>query len=433
MGRHHIKTEYSRNYIIGLNNGILVELNKSLLNPNLVLSAFVYSMTGSAFLVGLLTSVNFLGTFLPQLYVSSLIEHRERKKPFIQFAVAARFFALMLLVFLIWFISRRGEMWTVYLFVACFFIFRLFRGAEFIVFWDFFSRVLPDDKLGGFIAQRSVLSGLVSLLSGLLIIQPVLSSFPDYKSYLILSFIALFVLLLDNIQVALLKEKPDSNPPVKRGLRETTAESAGYLKESSNYRKLLLLRIFHRINMLTFAFLIPYAVEKVGIVGLAGLFLAVIEGSKLLSSLLWGRISNNFGNRIVLALGSVCFFISSVLVVLSASIPEVFAVDIPFLKARMDLPFAVFLLSLVFAGTAQVSNIVSYKAFVLESAPPGRKSSSLAFLNTVTVPMSLIAPVIGASVENNSSGYVLFYMMLAISSLITSFTAFSLKEVRIRK
>ena len=419
-----------KNYFIGLNNGVLVELNKSLINPNLVLAAFVYSKTGSAFLVGLLTAFNFVGAFLPQLYISSLIEHRKRKKPFILYAISMRAVIMAFMVFLIWFSSYKDDLWVIYLFTITFFIYRLFRGSEFIVFWDFFGGAVPSNRLGGFIAYRSLFSGIAAMLSGVLIVQPVLNNFPESRSYLILSAIAFIILILDMLQLTLVKEAPNNNPPEKRDLLKTISGSAEYFRESSNYRKLILMRIFHRINMLTFAFLIPYAFERIGIIGMAGIFLTIIETSKFMSSVLWGKISNTFGNRIVLTSGNFCFFISSLFVLSSSFMPGLFSFDVPWISSSLDFPLLIFFISLMFAGAAQSSNTVSFKAFVMESAPQNRRSSSLAFINTITVPLAFIAPLIGLAVEKDSSRYSWFYILLAVSGLVTTITAYKLKEVR---
>ena len=419
-----------KNYVIGINNGVFVEVNKSLINPNLVLAAFVYGKTGSAFLVGLLTAFNFVGAFLPQLFVSSMTEHRKKKKPFIIQTISKRAVIMLVLIFLVWFSSDKDDLWIIYLFTITFFIYRLFRGSEFIVFWDFFGGALPSNRLGGFIAYRALFSGIAAMLSGVLIVQPVLNSFPENRSYLILFCAAFFILILDIIQLSLVKEVPNKNPPPKRDLLKTISGSAEYFRESSNYRKLIIMRVFHRINMLTFAFLIPYAFERIGIIGMAGIFLTVIESSKFMSSVLWGNISNRYGNRIVLAAGNLCFFISSILVLSSSFVPDMFYFNIPWINFSFDFPLIIFFISLFFAGAAQSGNTVSFKAFVIESAPENRRSSSLAFINTITVPMAFLAPLIGLSVEKDPSRYNWFYVLLAVSGIFTSFFAYKLHEVR---
>ena len=419
-----------KNYFIGILNGVFVEINKSLINPDLVLAAFVYGKTGSAFLVGLLTSFNFVGAFLPQLFVSSLTEHRTKKKPFIIHTILIRAIIMLVMIFLIWFSFITDDLWVIYLFTIVFLLYRLFRGSEFIVFWDFFGGAVPSNKLGGFIAYRSLFSGIAAMLSGILIVQPVLSSFPESRSYLILSLTALLILALDIIQLSFVKEVPNRNPPPKRDIFKTISGSAEYFRESSNYRKLIIIRVFHRINMLTFAFLIPYAFERIGIIGMAGIFLTIIESSKFLSSVLWGNISNRYGNRIVLTAANFCFFISSFLVLSSSFVPSFFLFDIAWLNFSIDFPLIVFFISLVFAGAAQSGNTVSFKAFVIESSPENRRSSSLAFINTITVPMAFLAPLVGLSVENNPSRYNWFYIMLAVSGILTSFFAYKLQEVR---
>ncbi len=126
----------------------------------------------------------------------------------------------------------------------------------------------------------------------------------------------------------------------------------------------------------------------------------------------------------VLTIGNFCFFISAIMVLSSSFMPELFLFNIPWITSAVDFPLLVFFISLIFAGAAQSSNTVSFKAFVIESAPEDRRSSSLAFINTITVPLAFVAPLVGLTVENDPSRYNLFYFILALSGLITTAVAF---------
>jgi|GEM_PF-4809360 len=79
-----------RNYLLGIANGALGRVGMTFTDPNLILAAFVYKQTSSNTLVGLLGTLGTLGMFFPQLYISRLIEHRPRKKPFYVGAMVLR-------------------------------------------------------------------------------------------------------------------------------------------------------------------------------------------------------------------------------------------------------------------------------------------------------------------------------------------------------
>ncbi len=423
--------ESRRNYFIGLNNGMLTSVSQSILNPNFVLAAFLYSVTGSAFLVGLLATVHFEGMFLPQLYMSSLIEHQKRKKPFFIYALALRIGMLIIMILLIFLSSRIGSIWILYIYIFVFFFYKLFRGAEFIVFWDFFGGAVAPNKLGEFIAYRTLLSNIAAMVTGILLIQPIISIYGDsHTSVLILSLVTFGILLLDLLQLSLVREVPNESPPAKRSLRKTAAGGVAAMKESPNYRKLLVLRILHRINMLNFTFLIPFAVEHLGIIGIAGIFLTILQVTKFSTSVLWGRVSRRFGNRTVLLSCNILFTLGALLVLVSSGVPDIFHMTLRWLPSELNLPMLIIILAIVTTGAGLTGNTISFKAFVLESAPKHRRSSSLAFINTAAAPIALLAPICGFIVEQNPMYFYFFYVFIAGIGVVSAAVAASLKEVR---
>ena len=71
-----------RNYYLGIVNGTLVQLGNAFVDAPLVLSGYVYELTRSTGLVGLLVALASAGMLWPQLPASSFIERRRHKLPF---------------------------------------------------------------------------------------------------------------------------------------------------------------------------------------------------------------------------------------------------------------------------------------------------------------------------------------------------------------
>jgi len=78
-----------RNYVLGILNGALGTVAYDFVHPDLILAGLVFTLSRTAygegvafFLVAVLSIINKGGSLLPQLYVSSLLEHRPRKRPF---------------------------------------------------------------------------------------------------------------------------------------------------------------------------------------------------------------------------------------------------------------------------------------------------------------------------------------------------------------
>ena len=200
-----IKEKVNRNYVIGVLNGSFNEITKSLLNPNLVLAAFVYEMTGSIILVGILASINETAAFFPQLYVSSLIEHRKLKKSMFIGAFLIRLSVLIVITGLLFFTKHNSSNILIYFFLLLFLIYRVFRGSEFIILWDILSRSISPQRIGGFIGIRSFFSSVVTMLSGFFIVQPILSLIPSTRNYFVLATLTIFVMFVDLFVFTFLK------------------------------------------------------------------------------------------------------------------------------------------------------------------------------------------------------------------------------------
>ncbi|MCK5733751.1 MAG: MFS transporter, partial [Candidatus Latescibacteria bacterium] len=64
--------EARRNYRLLVWNGVLVNVAFAFINPGIVLSAFMYTLTASSFYVGLVTTIMGAGFTWPQLVISNL-------------------------------------------------------------------------------------------------------------------------------------------------------------------------------------------------------------------------------------------------------------------------------------------------------------------------------------------------------------------------
>ncbi len=403
--------ELNKNYIIGINNGILTEMTKDLINPNLVMTALIFEMTSSPFLVSIVASLNFLGAFIPQLYVSSLSEHLDVKRYVYIKMAAFRLAATIILALMIYSSEGKGKVYPLIL-IGVFFVIRLFRGAEFIVFWDIFGTSVKSENIGSFISYRSFLSSIMSVFTGFLIVQPVITGFNSPLSYTLLAVFGIPLVLIDITQMKFINEIKPELKKEKRGFRQIVSDGFEYLKTNSNYRNLFYLRLLHRINMIALSFIIPFSVTVLGFAGMSGIFLGSVQASKFVSSIFWGRISTKFGNRFVLVLSNIFFAASSVSVIFSSF-----------------LPFLIFF-SLFFTGIAQQGMAIGYKAFVIESSPPERISSSLSFLNTFTAPMAVFAMMLGKLMETGALSYNGLYILLTLFGIASCIIVFRINEVR---
>ncbi|MHC4479799.1 MAG: MFS transporter [Planctomycetota bacterium] len=424
------RNSYGRNYFLVLFNGTLARLGNSLIDPHLVLAAFVYGQTRSSLLVGVLTALGVAGHRLPQLYVSSLIEHHKRKKRFYIGASVVRVALLLAIIATMLLCGRNGHWLVMAAFFAVYFVFRAAQGCASIPFLDILTGAIGPSRIGGFFAVRHFLGGGVTLLAGLFLVQPILDHVPEPSSYAILTGVAVVVLAAAWGSFALFHEKANDAPPEARNLRESFADGRRTLRCEPNYRKLLWLRLLAHVNGLILVFYVPYGVEKLGAVGISGVFLGCVSGSRLISSLLWGRVSNRKGNRLCLIFAGLFFALNPLAALLAPRLPEAFRWTIPATSVSLDLPLLVYLLALACFGFAQQANMIGTTAFVLESAPEGRRPSYFAFLNTVTFPMTFLPALAGVLVGVGLLGLDALFGCVVVSGLLTLLLTLRLTEVR---
>jgi len=422
--------DYRRNYALGLANGMLAQLGNSILHPQLVLAAFVYDQTRSNLLVGLLTALSVAGHRLPQLYVSSLIEHRERKKRSYVMASLMRLAALIALAGAMLLIRSQGGWLPMGLFFLAYVAFRTAQGSASLPFLDIMARTIGPSRVGGFFALRHFLGGVMALLGGFFLVQPVLSYVSSPLSYALLTLLAAGTLTVAWSAVFMVLEPANPDPPKRRGLRQSFAAGRRMLKEQANYRILLYLRVLGHMNGLALVFYVPYGVEKLGVAGISGILLGLISASRMASSLVWGRVSNRRGNRLCLVIAGLFFVLSPTAALAAPLVPDVFQWAVPGTGATLDLPLLLYLLALFCFGFAQQANLIGTQAFTLESAPPERRPSYMAFLNTVTIPMTFLPALAGVLVAADVMGLSTLFGLVAVSGLLTLALSLRLAEVR---
>jgi len=218
--------------------------------------------------------------------------------------------------------------------------------------------------------------------------------------------------------------------PKRRGLSGVIRGGLADLRADRNYRLLLTLRLLMRANGLTLAFYVPYGVERLGASGMAGVFIGVISASRLASSPLWGRVSGGRGNRACLIWSGAFYALSPIAALAATRVPDPAAWSVPWLGFTLSLPLGVYLLSLALFGLALQGNIIARNAFIVEIAPDDRRPSYIAFLNTVSLPMSILPVLAGWTIGGSTNGLDGLFIVVAVTGALTFVVASRLTEVR---
>jgi len=427
-----------RNYTLGIINGTLVQLGMSVMHPHFVLSAFIYEVTGSVFLAGLLGTLTPLGMRWPQLYISTLIEHRPRKKPYYVAAIVLRIAALAAMLAAMKLTgSVGGAVWVMVIFFTAYFLYRSAQGMGNLPFFDIVGQTIRPTSIGSFFGYRSLFGGIMVLLAGGFVVQPVLNGVSSPASYFILAAIGCVVLAIGWGVFAFAHEERIERPPAPRSLRQTLVAGCRNVVHDRNYRLLFCQEFLLRLNVLAIPFYVPYGVERFGAARMGGAFLAAFSLGKVLSSLLWGKVSDRHGHRCSLIASAVLFALSPALALLAPRLPGGFKLDLASLSipVPLDLPLVGYMGAVFLFGAALQGSAIARTGFLLETAPPHRRASYRAFLNTALFPVTLL-PMLAGAFLRNAEGHVDvsraegLFALIVVSGFLTAITAMQLREVR---
>jgi hypothetical protein len=428
-----VPTEPSRrNYVLGILNGALGTVAYDFVHPDLILAGLVFALSRPAFgdrwayfLVAVLSIINKGGSLLPQLYVSSHLEHRPRKRPFYAFLTVVRACGAVLLVLAMWMMSRRVDAVTMSLFFVGFFVVAVCMGAGHVITLDMFGRMIQLDRIGTFLGTREFLGGAMSLVAGLVIVQPILNrggASPDNSSlasnYFILGVIGSSLTVVAMVLLILCHEEEGPRARRRTTFIESLIRGWRWLKRNPDYRAYFWLRVAFRINDLALAFFIPYGEQKlkssqdaVGVAVLGGVLVATFKLSRVASSALWGWTVDRFGDRATLVWAGVCFVLAPLLALAAPALPTGFSAPLPATRAVLDLPLVVYMLALVMIGAAYQGSIIGGNRFLIGRAPPRRRLSYIGFLNTITSPLTFL-PMLAAVVASHFGVTTLFVAII---------------------
>jgi len=426
-----------RNFVLGVLNGTIGTASFDFIHPELILAGLVYALTGSKLLVALVSVINKGASLLPQLYISSHLEHRPRKRPFYVALMFVRAASATVLIYGLWRLMEEASAAAFGIFFTGWLLTSLCGGASYVIMLDMVGRLIPLKRVGNFFGVREFMGGLLSLGAGYLVVQPILD-LPGYQlpeKYFGLGIVGAVLALVAMLMLAMCREEAGPRARQKTTVMESLRRGYGWLKADRNYRSYLWLRVAFRINDLAFAFFIPYGVDRLryehdpaGVVALGGLLLATFKLSRVVTSTLWGWTVDRYGDRTCLVWTGLCFTLGPVLALAAPLLPQLFEAPIPLTNAVIDLPLCVYFLALVAIGGGVQGSIIGGNRFLISNAPPHRRLSYVGFLNTVTSPLTLLP--LAAGYLAAEAGITTLFVVLVGGGLMWMFWAWRMTPDR---
>jgi MFS family permease len=399
--------KYSKTFYLGVVNGVLFNMSAALAGGTTVLPTFISNITTSKVLIGLSGTMAMAGWYLPQLVVANYIETVRRKRPLYAWAGLIRIIAIWIIALSV---PLLGTTWAggfVALFFALYTIYVIAGGVAGIPFMDIVGKEIRADNRGSFFAARLAIGGVAAALMGLYVKQ-VLASKPFPESYATLFVAAAAMITIAILAFCFADERDAVVPETRTPFKKFLLRGPSLLKDVKSYRMFLAWRVLLGVWMMALPFYIIYSGERLGLPEeTVGIFLSVQMVGMIISNLLWGRLSDRIGNKIVLNLTAVVSAAAPLVALLSAAVPA--------LRGLVGFGAVFF-----FVGFAMSGLRLGHNNYMLDLAPESERPMYLGFMNTFIAPVMLLSAIGGVVVELTSYE-VLFAVALGASALALVF------------
>lgn len=388
----------SRNFRLGILNRALAELGKTLADPSLVLALLVRQLGGSNTMVGLLSTIRYGGWLLPQLFVAGRIQNKPRKSPYYVKAELTRSAGYAVIALAILAMPRTDLLLPV--FFVLFAVSYLAHGVGSVPIFDVIGKVIPASQRSVFFARRNFWAGVVGFGAGLLVRQ-ILNAGPesppvDRYAWLILLSALFFALAV--VAFWAIAEPVVQSDRGQISWARHVRHAPGLLGRNPSYRRLVGTLVLMTVGQrLADSFYIVYATEVLGVpAAMAGIYLSSLVFSKIVSNLLWDRLSHRRESQVTLQLSAATALAVPVTALLISALAAPAAFEA--LSGSM-LPGYAFVLVFLLMGLRDSGKHIGKRSVLLDIVPAPERPIYWGLLNTILGVVSLLPVLAGKMID----------------------------------
>lgn len=366
-----------RNFRLGVLNGMLYTLAETLIDPTLVLVAFVSHLTASPILIGLVAPLRDAGWFLPQLWMSGYIQSLPVKLSIYRPTAVVRLAAWGALAVLA--LAAPSPAVLLVGFFLAFGTYAVVSGVSGLAFMEVVGKTIAPPQRAVFYAWRLFTGGLAGLGAAALVRwllgDPGAPAFP--RNFGLLFGLGWVAAALGLGAFGLIREPADPNPPPRAQPREQLRRALAVLRAHPNFRRFLYLRASLIIAGAPVPFFAVFAREQLGApLTMVGTYLSAYTVASLLTNVLVGRFAARLGNRRIMQLGA------AATVLMSASVAAM-AAAAPGLPASGGSAALWLVPAFVLLGVRETCLGIAGQSLLLDIAPAGDRSLYVGFTNSV--------------------------------------------------
>lgn len=368
-----VEANLRRNYLAHFTDGMLSFTGFRLISTPTFTPAYLFVLTGSATMVGLGSSLLQAGAMLSPVLVAAALDHRARILPvaaWIGWFMRAMILALALAG---WFLS--GTAAILASFAALFFL-GLGMGGQRVAFQLLLSKVIPVARRGRLQGWRNFFGGIIAAGMSWAAGTWLLGSEPTRSGYAAIFFLTFALSGLGLMAISFLMREP-VRPARSRGALSKRVAAVSSHFTDREFRRFLAAQACCTMARAVSPFYILHAGHVIGLDGAAvGALALAFTASDTLFNLIWGRIGDARGYRLIFLLTLLLWIAATVLLLFARS------------EALVYLAFAGL-------GGAFSGFLMSQQTMVLEFGSHDDLAMRLGLTNTIDGVTSAIGPAIG--------------------------------------
>jgi MFS family permease len=387
------------NYIANVLDGGFFGLGIGFASFTTVIPLFVYNMTDSAILIGLISAIHVMGFQLPQLLMARSVSRLKRYKPMVMWMTINERVPFLGLALIALFYRQLGPVPAILLTFTMLIWQGMGAGLTANAWQNMISKVIPADITATFLGMQSSAANL--LASGTAILAGLILDRQPFPNNYALCFLLCFgIMIFSYIAIGATREsehevviETEAPPPLLNSILDI-------LRRDRNFAWFLVARTLVQFGTMAFSFYTVYADSRLKSGAYAvGILTSVLMFAQVIFNPLLGWIADRWSRKGLLEIGAICIFLSAMIARFAPSIVWLYP-------------------SVIMAAVANTAFWTITMAMTLQFGEPHERPTYIGMANTLIAPATILAPLVGGWLAD-ARGYPAAFLASAVAGLFS--------------